>query len=467
MRRVRHPLLAIVLTVTAALAASPAAAALPPPARLAASVPPSAAPAPAPGEYRGTLASGATWLGHIPERWNGTVLLFAHGFGALRAQDAPNDQVRDLLLAEGYATVGSSYSGPTLWALESALDDQSAALAAFTDVLGHEPRRTIAIGQSMGGLVSARQAHQPRGVIDGALTTCGIVAGGLNLNNYQLDGLHALTELLAPGRDIPLVRYTSPEQAAQAAADITALVVDAQTTPAGRARIALAAAFFNLTGWVRGETRPAPRDYIAQQEHQYRILTSGALNRYVTARQQIELSAGGNSAFNKDVDYRALLASSAQSVQVTALYRTAGLDLRADLKRLTGTADITADPWAVTDLSRSSMPNGSLRVPHLEIHTIADELVPVEQVDWYAEHARYHPDRFRSLFVNTSGHCAFLPSEYLTALHALERRIRTGHWPSLRPADLSEAGADYPGGQPRFIRFTPTRLVGGLAEPGR
>ncbi|MEU4561787.1 hypothetical protein AB0F72_25675 [Actinoplanes sp. NPDC023936] len=449
MRRVGPLLFAVVLTVAAVLAPAPATAA--PPA----------------GEHRGTLASGATWLGHVPERWNGTVLLFAHGFGPLRAQDAPNDQVRDLLLGEGYALVGSSYSGPTLWALETAPGDQAAALAAFTALLGREPRRTLAVGQSMGGLVSTRQAHQHRPVIDGALSTCGIVAGGLNLNNYQLDGLHALTELLAPGRDIPLVRYTGPEQAAQAAADITALVAEAQNTAPGRARIALAAALFNLTGWARGEARPAPRDYAAQQEHQYRILTSGALQRYVTAREQIELSAGGNSAFTKGVDYRALLAGSRQSAQVAALYRAAGLDLRAELGRLTRTADITADPWAVADLGRSSMPHGELRVPHLEIHTVADELVPVEQADWYAEHARYRPDRFRGLVVEASGHCAFRPSEYLTALHALEHRVDTGRWPSLRPADLIRAGAGYPGGEPRFVRFDPGRLIGGLGEPGR
>jgi pimeloyl-ACP methyl ester carboxylesterase len=449
-KRLGHLALAATMVVAAALVSSPAAVAAAPP-----------------GEPRGTLASGATWLGHIPEHWNGTVLLFSHGFGAMQPQDAPDDQTRSLLLAEGYALVGSSYSGPTLWALETALDDQFAALDTFTALLGAEPRRTIAIGRSMGGLVSAREAHQPRGELDGALTTCGIVAGGLNLNNYQLDGLHALTELLAPGRAIPLVRYTSPAQAAQAAADITALVTEAQTTPQGRARIALAAALFNLTGWSRGESRPAPRDYDEQERQQFSSMVAGALTRYVTARQQIELSAGGNTAWNKGVNYRTLLSSSDQSAQVRALYRDAGLDLRGELDRLTATADITADPQAVADLRRSSMANGELRVPQLTMHTVADELVPVEQENWYHEHAQYDADRLRSLYVEAAGHCAFLPSEYLTALHALEQRLDSGRWPSLRSADLDRAGSTYPGGTPRFVRYEPSRLVGGLGEPGR
>ncbi|GGN91888.1 alpha/beta hydrolase [Actinoplanes lobatus] len=423
MRTVKCLALAMILAIAAALPGSPATAA--PPA----------------GEHRGTLAGGATWLGHIPDDWNGTVLLFAHGFGPLRPQDAPSDRTRELLLAEGYAMVGSSYSGPTMWALETAENDQYAALRAFEQILGTPPRRTIAIGRSMGGLVSARQAHHPRGGIDGVLTTCGIVAGGLNLNNYQLDGLHALSELLAPGRTIPLVRYDGPEQAAQAAADILAVTTEAQASPQGRARIALAAALFNLSG---GTGDPA-----GQQQRQFLALTAGgALNRYVTARQQIELSAGGNSAYNRGVDYRALLTGSVHSAQVRALYREAGLDLRADLDRLTATADVTADPWAVADLRRSSMVNGPLRVPHLTIHTLVDELVPVEHVAWYGAHTRHRPDLFRSLYVNAIGHCAFQPADDLAALHLLEARLDTGRWP-------------------RIVPYHPGRLVGGLGEPGR
>ena len=144
---------------------------------------PAEPPQVAPGEYTGELANGATWLGHVPPEWNGTVLVYAHGFGRMTAQDAPDDVTRAELLEQGYALVGSSYSGPSLWALESAVDDQFAALAEFEELLGVEAERTIAFGRSMGGLVSALQAEDPRGEIDGALTTCGLVAGAINLTN--------------------------------------------------------------------------------------------------------------------------------------------------------------------------------------------------------------------------------------------------------------------------------------------
>ena len=65
-------------------------------------------------------------------------------------------------------------------------------------VLPGRPAHVLAFGTSMGGLISAMEAQQGAGHINGALTTCGIVAGAINLNNYQLDGEYALARLLAP-----------------------------------------------------------------------------------------------------------------------------------------------------------------------------------------------------------------------------------------------------------------------------
>jgi hypothetical protein len=105
--------------------------------------------------YTGSLPDGATWVADVPASWNGTIILYSHGFGPLTAQDAPNPPATKAdLLSLGYALVGSSYSGPSLWALASAVDDQFASLAAVEQITGR-PRRTIAWGTSMGGLVSA------------------------------------------------------------------------------------------------------------------------------------------------------------------------------------------------------------------------------------------------------------------------------------------------------------------------
>ncbi|MEV4050230.1 alpha/beta hydrolase [Amycolatopsis sp. NPDC049688] len=413
-----------------------------------------------PTHYTGQLPDGASWVADVPPAWNGTVILYSHGFGPLVAQNAPDAATGQALLDAGYALVGSSYSGPSWWAVGPAVRDQFASLGELVRRIG-EPRRTIAWGTSMGGLVSALEAESGNRRLDGVLTTCGLVAGALNLNDYQLDGEYALSRLLAPAQPVKLVRYASADEANAAGAALTKIVADAQGTAAGRARTALGAALMNTPAWLTGAAPPGPADYAGQEQQQQLALTQFVLGFVLSGRYQIELAAGGNSAANAGVDYRTLLAGSPLARQVRALYRAAGLDLDADLAQLTRHADVKADPGAVATLARTSTANGRLRVPELTIHTIADHLVPVEQENWYAHRVRAagRESLLRQAFVDAAGHCAFRPSETVAALHALESRIETGHWPDLRPERLNAAAAAL-GDPGRYLRYTPAPLTG-------
>lgn len=60
----------------------------------------------------------------------------------------------------------------------------------------------------MGGLVSALEAQNGAGRINGALATCGIAAGAINLNNYRLDGEYTIAHLLAPGLGLGGAAFT-------------------------------------------------------------------------------------------------------------------------------------------------------------------------------------------------------------------------------------------------------------------
>src|SRR5690348_2660522 len=69
----------------------------------------------------GTLPDGGTWIADVPANWNGTLLLYSHGYGTLTPADAPDQGTHDALLADGYALAGSSYDpSGSLWALGSA-----------------------------------------------------------------------------------------------------------------------------------------------------------------------------------------------------------------------------------------------------------------------------------------------------------------------------------------------------------
>ncbi|MGW7820501.1 alpha/beta hydrolase [Streptomyces puniciscabiei] len=419
---------------------------------------------PATGHLTGTLSDGATWIADVPAHWNGTLLLFSHGFGPTVAKDAPSDAVRTELLAEGYAMAGSSYDPHgSMWALNSAERDQFATLDAVAAKIG-APRRTLAVGQSMGGLVNAQIARDGAGRVDGALGLCGLVAGGTDLDNYQLDAEYTLTRLLLHGQDVGLVRFGSADAAAATAKKLTDAVTAAQADPQGRARIALAAAFLNLPAWAPGQDRPAPTDWAGQEEQQYAWFAQGILSFVEGGRYAVEQSAGGNNSWNRGVDYTRLLAGSVHAPQVRALYRTAGLDLRADLASLTRGASITADPAAVDAAQRTSSAGQDLGVPLLDVHTIADNLVPVEQERDFGDRVRAAGDGalLRQAYVERQGHCTFTTAETVAALHALEHRVSSGHWDdAASPAALQRSATALGLDGAAYVPYRPARLTVG------
>jgi hypothetical protein len=386
------------------------------------------------GTYQGALPNGTTWIAEVPDGWNGTILLYSHGYlpsfiGVPNyAADAPDPDTGAALLDLGYALVGSSYAAAG-WALPTAPQDQLDSLSAAITMIGQPPDRVLAYGSSMGGLVTAKIAEVGNGIIDGALPMCGIVGGGLALNNYQLDGAHAIDVLLAPDTQIRLVDFPSLGDAFASSDQMVGAVVAAQATPEGRARIALAAALFQLPTRVADEPPPDKRDSETMQQNQFDWLVQ-TLPFVVPGRFDIETAVGGNASWNVGVDYRRLLMRSVDLPEVAALYRAAGLDLSADLDRLTQTADVVADAYAIDAIRDTSVPTGSVSIPVLSLHTVADNLVPVQHEIGYAELVRRAGSGayLRQGFVDHVGHCNFTSAEMVAAVEALDFRVETGHW---------------------------------------
>jgi hypothetical protein len=415
----------------------------------------------------GTLPDGATWIADVPANWQGTLLLYSHGYGTLTAADAPDPGTQAALLADGYALAGSSYDpNGSLWALGSAVRDQFQTLATVErHVLSARPRQVLAIGTSMGGLISALEDQHADGRIDAALTTCGIVAGAVQLNNYQLDGEYAISKLLAPSQAIKLVRFANLGDSAASAQELATVAQQAQLTPQGRARLALAMAFLNVSTWAPGETMPGVYDYPQQEQEQYDdyFVANPALLFIETARQQIEQAAGGSGTWNAGVNYTRLLARSSYEPEVHALYEQAGLNLHDDLNTLTAGANIRADKQAVRWLQLTSVPSGRLQVPELDLHTISDQLVPVQQERYYARKVARAGSRqlLRQAFVGRQNHCNFSPPELVAGVQAVQARLQSGTWGTVAGPDELEARATGLGlGDAAFIPFWPERLSG-------
>ncbi len=430
----------------------------------------------------GTTADGGQWIADFPSpisNWNGTLLLYSHGFGPPLAADAPDPNTKAALLARGYALAGSSYDpNGSWWALNSALSDQFQTLSAVQALLPHAPSHVFAVGTSMGGLISSLEAEHSNGRLQGALTTCGIVAGAVQLNNYQLDGEYAMSQLLVPAENLKLVNFTNPVTDAlfNTAYPLDTAAAQAQTTPQGRARLALAMSLMNVATWPVGQPMPAPRDYAGQEAGQYAIEfgnKAGGNSPIQTTmdfvefgRYYIEQAAGGNAAWTKDANFGLLLARSPYAPEVISLYRQAGLNLWRDLETLTRNANITADPAAVRSLTATSVPTGRLQIPELDMHTISDQLVPVQQENYYRHTVTFarRSDLLRQAFVQRQLHCNFTPSELVAGVQAIQRRVQTGRWDHLSDPSALNAAANATGlgsfGAPAFIPYEPGRLSG-------
>ena len=154
--------------------------------------------------------------------------------------------------------------------------------------------------------------------------------------------------------------------------------------------------------------------------------------------------------------------------EVITLYRQAGLNLNRDLKQLTRNANITADPAAVRSLEQTSVPTGRIQVPELDMHTISDQLVPVQQENYYRHTVAFagRSELLRQAFIQRQLHCNFNPSELVAGVLAVQHRVNTGHWDSvatptaLEARATSLAAADPSLGAAAFIPFFPPPLSG-------
>lgn len=413
-----------------------------------------------PSHVEGTLPDGSTYVMDVPANWNRTVLLYSHGYvpdGADNtARNAPSDAVRSALLDDGYAQVGSSYP-ETGWVVERALPAQLATLDLFRQRFG-PPRRTIAWGSSMGGMITTGLAERYGTRFAGTLAMCGLEQGAVANFNNTLDPLFAIRTLLAPGSTTPLVRLPDQPAAFVAIGQLTAALEAAQATPEGRARIALAAALHNLPAWTDpAQPEPAPGDFGTAELNQFGVLH---LTIYVglSWRQEAEQHAGGNMSWNTRVDYARLLARSSVRAEVQALYNQAGLSLADDLATLAAAPRITADPAAVDYMTRNISFTGRLTRPMLTIHTTGDPLVPVQVEHAYADAVTdaHRSPLLRQAYIHRAGHCTFTTGEMLAALHTLERRITTWHWTGTDPTALNQLASQLdPTATPAYVNYQP------------
>lgn len=405
----------------------------------------------------GTLPSGFPYQISMPDNWNGIVI------NDLDAVSNIEGDLAGYLLESGYAYTGTGRHPERMTKHDplTELDAQVSVLKMFAEKYG-QPKHAIQYGCSGGGFIALAMAERHPEVIDGAISFNARGTGGMAVANTWLDLPFALKGLLASDSDLAVAPV--PNDTLPAALDAWKPVMEqAQQTPEGQARIALAVAVSQWPSWgAIGDPQPKPdfSDLSAAQAAMFKSASDGLGNSI--NRRQLYDNPAGLASWNTDVDYAAFYENGADSEQkriVQELYEAAGLGaegLAADLEKLNAQPRIEGSSEGVHYwLEPGRLLEGDIKVPLLHAHGLGDALLPPHLLAGYAiaVEDKGHLDDYRQAFVEAAGHCVTEPAEAVAAIKAMEERIETGAWPQTDAAALNAAAEALDLQTPRFVDF--------------
>lgn len=129
----------------------------------------------------------------VPDEWNGSLVVWAHGFrGTGLELTVDNHPLRELLISLGYAWAASSYTRND-YDIASGVQSTHALIKYFNGLVD-KPSQVLLSGASMGGHITGVLIEQYPQLFDGALPICGVMGdyelfdffGDYNLAAQQL-----------------------------------------------------------------------------------------------------------------------------------------------------------------------------------------------------------------------------------------------------------------------------------------
>jgi len=400
----------------------------------------------------GTL-DGAAYAIRLPKQWNGTLLLWSHGYReaapwppdfapvVTTPQVSPtdpdgsgSDAVSRQLLSQGYALAGSAYKSNG-WAVADGVKADEDLHAKFVDVVG-SPRRTYVWGGSLGGLITEVVSERNPKWVDGAAPICGVL-GGPNLNlDLALDVGYAIKALIDP--QLKLTGYTSAADAAQnwehAAAAVQKAAAD--TSGGGTAKALLVAALADSP--TKTKTYDG-HDVVSQVKARVES-TLTALAYGTSGRYEIERRVGGNPSDNTKADYAARIDSTERG-----LIAQVGGNASALLATLSAGQRVSSNSAARDAFEKLGDTSGDLSAPTVTMHTENDPLVLVQNERVFAGRVQSHSDTgdLVQLYIAPpatydeskgapygAGHCNFSDQQLVGVVSVLDTWVRKGIHPS-------------------------------------
>ena len=368
---------------------------------------------------------GAPYRIVVPENWNGTLLVYAHGYRdkADHAGEVDNRNVElapaaalvPPLLAQGYALAGSAYKDNG-WSIDDAIHDTK-DLAVFFRANVAKPDRTILWAISFGAFVGFKSMEQFGGIYDGALCFCGEGSGATRIWDSGVPGFLSYDIVFgipsswgtvgAVRNDIDFESEVAPK--------LTAEVINTANFPKFE--------FIRLVTGIPGQgiVPPAPPNfYPGWVFTDFFFLTE--------ARAELQRRAGGPFVQNIDQNY-SLTPSEKAYLSSLGL---PGAVVDGWLAQMNARRNIEASPAARNYVRHNTDYNGKIRHPVLTMHTIIDPLVVVANEAAYAElnAATGREELLFQTYTTGVGHCNFTGPQLLTSINAIDLWVRTGIRPT-------------------------------------
>lgn len=348
----------------------------------------------------GTYGQGAIYAFFVPEAWNGTLVLYAHGFVdpaepiALPTADGI-EGLRDGLLDRGYAVGYSSFSSNGFAEKEGMLETAQLR-GLFTSQFGR-PDRILLAGHSLGGLIAVHLVERHPEHYAGALVMCGLVGGTKAAMDYIGD-LRVLFDLFYPGLLPGTVDHVPP--GVDLNEDVIVPVVNSLSAdPSGALAIS------------RVDQTPVPFANGAQLVESY-VRGIGFLYRGLDDLK--ERSHGHFPYGNVETTYTGSL--------------PAGMLIFIN----ENVARVAADRDALEAVEHFYEPSGALSRPVLTLHNPMDPVAPLLHEDLYEERvdeAGASDLLVRRLSATPYGHCELPVPEMVASFEDLVSWIDTGARP--------------------------------------
>jgi pimeloyl-ACP methyl ester carboxylesterase len=395
--------------------------------------------------------NGAAYEIKMPTTWNGTLLLYSHGYRyaqpappdfspvETKAVSASDDETAKQLLSAGYALAGSAYKSNG-WAVQDGVAAAEDLHKFFVDNVG-QPYRTEIWGDSLGGLITQMIAEKHPEWVDGAAPLCGVMAGVVPNMNLALDVSYAVKTLIYP--QMKLTGYSSYQEAVDNWTNaMKALIAAASDVKGGGT-----AKILYIAALVDAPSQTLHYDGSSVESKVKATVEALATDLgYATfARYDLEQRFGGNPSGNTATDYPARINDTEASL-INAV--TAGAVEKFNAELVAG-EKITADDSAKAKaLAEGGDPKATITKPEITMHTAADPLVISQNQSFFLNRyqAAQKAGTATAGLVQTftlapatypespgapygAGHCNFTPTSNVAILNLLTDWVQNGVFP--------------------------------------